>query len=51
MTAEHNVLPYYHNYKKPAQYKNKSTIIYNNNLGDTANESVALDALSHGLRE
>lgn len=51
MTAKHNDLPYYNNYKKPIQYKDKSTIVYNNNLKDMTQEAIALDALSHGLRE
>ena len=51
MQSKYNDLPYYNNYKKPAQYKDKAVIVYNNNLKDKTQESIALDALSHGLRE
>lgn len=51
MTAEHNTLPYYNNYSKPDSLLNKSVIVYNDKLGENTNEAVALDALSHGLRE
>jgi len=51
MTAEHNTLPYYNNYSKPDSLLNKSVIVYNDNLGENTNEAIALDALSHGLRE
>ena len=51
MQSKYNYLPYYNNYKKPAQYKDKAVIVYNNNLKDKTQESIALDALSHGLIE
>lgn len=48
MTSEHDDLPYYRNYKKEDQFKGKPTIVYNDNVD---NEDIALDMLSHGLRE
>lgn len=48
MTSEHDDLPYYRNYKKEDQFKGKPTIVYNDNVDD---EDIALDMLSHGLRE
>lgn len=48
MQAQHDFLPYYNNYPKQDNYKGKSTIIYNDNV---INEAIALDWLSHGLRE
>lgn len=51
INAEHTNLPYYRFYRKPFPLTWKSTIVYNDKLGDTTNEAVALDAVSHGLRE
>lgn len=46
--SKHDNLPYYNNYSKPEDLKGKSVIIYNDNVTD---EDVALDMISHGLRE
>lgn len=46
MEAKYDTLPYYNNYEK--KEKGKSTIVYNNKA---TNEDIALDWLSHGLRE
>ena len=51
MQAKYDTLPYYNNYSKPDSLLGKTAIVYNDKLGDLTNESVALDALSHGLRE
>lgn len=51
MQQKHDTLPYYNNYQKPNNLKGKSVIVYNNNMGNNTNEAIALDALSHGLRE
>lgn len=48
MEAKYDTLPDYHNYKKLKQFRGKSTIVYND---DVNNEAIALDWLSHGLRE
>lgn len=49
--AKHKHLPYYNYYAKPDSLNWKTAIVYNDQLGDLTNESVALDAVSHGLRE
>ena len=46
--AQHDTLPYYNNYPKSEENKGKSTIIYNDKVD---NEAIALDWLTHGLRE
>lgn len=46
--AQYDDLPYYRNYPKLEEFKGKSTIIYNDKV---SNEDIALDWLSHGLRE
>lgn len=51
MQARYDNLPYYNNYSKPDSLKGKSVIVYNDRLGEGTNEAIALDALSHGLRE
>ena len=55
VTSQSNTLPYYKingvEYVKPDIVKGKSVTIYNNNLGNKANEWIALDALTHGLRD
>ena len=51
MQAKYDTLPYYNNYRKPKQFQHKSTIIYNDNLKGNAQEAIALDTLTHGLRE
>lgn len=46
--SKYNDLPYYHNYPKDEKYKGKSVIVYNDKVDK---EDIALDWLSHGLRE
>lgn len=48
MNAEHDTLPYYRNYRKLNNFKGQSVIVYNDEVN---NEDIALDWLSHGLRE
>lgn len=48
MEAQYDDLPYYHNYKKNEEFKGHSTIVYNDKIDK---EDIALDWLSHGLRE
>lgn len=48
MQAKYDTLPYYNHYPKNEQFRGQSTIVYNDNIG---NEDIALDWLSHGLRE
>lgn len=45
---QYDTIPYYNNYPKLDENKGKSTIVYNDNVD---NEAIALDWLSHGLRE
>lgn len=53
MQAQYDTLPYYNDYPKPDSLKGKSVIVYNDRLGDqnAINEAIALDAVTHGLRE
>ena len=51
MSANHDTLPYYNNYQKPDSLKGKAAVVYNDRMGDSTKEAVALDILSHGLRE
>lgn len=48
MNAKNETLPYYNHYSKSLDNKGQSTIIYNSNVD---NEDIALDWLTHGLRE
>lgn len=48
MQSQYDTLPYYNDYPKNEEFKGKSTIVYNDNV---SNEDIALDWLSHGLRE
>ena len=48
MSSQYDTLPYYNDYSKNEEFKGKSTIVYNDNV---SNEDIALDWLSHGLRE
>ena len=51
MQGKYDTLPYYNDYPKPDGMKGKSVVVYNNNMGDATNEAIALDMMSHGLRE
>lgn len=55
VSKKYSDIPYYKIngviYQVPDIVRGKSVTIYNNNLGDKANEWIALDALSHGLRD
>ena len=46
--AKYDIIPYYYNYPKSEEYKGKSVIVFNDNV---TNEDIALDWLTHGLRE
>lgn len=46
--SKYDNIPYYDNYTKPENLKGKSVIVYNNAI---IPEDIALDMISHGLRE
>lgn len=48
MSSNHDTLPYYNDYSKPEHLRGKSVVVYNDNITP---EDIALDAISHGLRE